>query len=52
MSLAAPTYVAEGLCLSALLALNVQNFLICLVSMKLLTVYMAFYFALKNTNKK
>jgi hypothetical protein len=40
MSFAAMTHLAEGLCLSALLTLKVENFLICLVGTRISTVSM------------
>jgi hypothetical protein len=50
MSFAAMTYLAEGLCLSALLTLKVQNSLICLAGTRIRSVHdeMAIYFVLKT----
>jgi hypothetical protein len=54
MSFAVVTHLAEGLCLSALITLKVENYLICLVDMNTNSVHdgMAVYFALENNDKK
>jgi hypothetical protein len=39
MSFSAMTHIAEGLCLNALLTLKVENYLICLVGIRITSVH-------------